>query len=100
MRYSRNKTDKALEFDGLPLLADRYFPATSATTTSVWAGNFDDLGLYYTADLQFMEEDGSMFHRVSDKSQYEATCYEFCTIVCHARNAFGKLDDITIPVGY
>jgi hypothetical protein len=91
---------KALEFDGLPILADRYHPNTGATTTSVYCGNWDDLGLYYTAELQFMEEDGSMFSRVPNTPAYEATMYAYDTMVCHARNAFGKLDDLTTPSGY
>jgi hypothetical protein len=94
---------KALEFDGLPLLADRYLPTTGTAATPlgrVYAGNFDDLGMYYTADLQFMEEDGSMFSRVPNTPAYEATIYMYQTMVCHARNAFGDLQDLTQPSGY
>lgn len=85
----------SIEFDGMPLIVDRYMESQR-----IWGGNWDDFGLYHTSELDWMDEDGSMFSRVTDKPSYEATLFEYSTMVCHQRNSFFALSDIVEPNGY
>ncbi|AIQ34224.1 2,3-dihydro-2,3-dihydroxybenzoate dehydrogenase [Paenibacillus sp. FSL R5-0345] len=85
----------ALEFDGMPIVVDKYMP-----DKTIFAGNWNDINIYQTSELNWLDEDGSMFNRVSNTPQYEATAFWYYTVVCHARNAYAALKDINIPAGY
>ncbi|OKP91416.1 phage major capsid protein [Paenibacillus sp. P32E] len=85
----------ALEFDGMPIVIDKYMP-----DKTIYAGNWNDINIYQTSALDWMEEDGSMFSRVANTPQYEATAFWYYTVVCHARNAYAALTDLNVPAGY
>lgn len=86
---------KALEFDGMPMVVDKYM-----ADKTIYAGNWNDINIYQTSALDWMEEDGSMFNRVANTPQYEATAFWYYTPVCHARNAYAALKDLNVPSGY
>lgn len=86
---------KALEFDGMPMIVDKYMP-----DKTIFSGNWDDLGWYQTSALDWMDEDGSMFSRVANSPQYEATAFWYYTMICNNRQAFSALKDINVPTGY
>ncbi|MFZ7802181.1 phage major capsid protein [Bacillus thuringiensis] len=77
----------ALEFDGKPFLVDRYMPAGI-----VWGGNYNDLGLYRVADLQFRKRTVRCL-TVYQIKRHMRSAYMLETMVCHARNAFWQLSD-------
>ena len=86
---------KALEFDGKPIIVDRYHESNR-----MYFLDTSELDLYQLADFQWMERDGAVLHRVSNKDAYEATMFCYETLVTYKRNSHTELADITEPAGY
>jgi hypothetical protein len=95
MRHSRNTNVKALEFDGKPIIVDRYHESNR-----MFFIDLEEIDLYQMADFQWMEKDGAVLSRVPDKDAYEATMFAYETLATYKRNGHTELADITEPSGY
>lgn len=81
----------ALEYNGRPMFADKDCPANTAFFTDESMLKFYELG----EGFFWMEEDGAILSRVSGEDAYEAVLCRYCELGTQARNAHGKLADIT-----
>jgi hypothetical protein len=81
---------KALDYNGLPLIADK-----DAPTGKVFFLDTDFLKIYQLSDIDWMSEDGAILSRVAGKDAYGATLYRYLELGCHSRNAQTVLEDIS-----
>jgi len=83
-----------LKFSGIKLMWDKDAPANS-----MWWFNINFLFFLSQTEMQFMEEDGNMLHRVADYDAYEATLVcdkELAADMCACHTL---LDDIEVNLG-
>lgn len=81
---------KALSYNGLPLIPDK-----DCQAKTIYFIDEDSLKFYELADWDWMDEDGAVLSRVSNKDAYEATMYKYAELGCSSRNANTILSDIT-----
>lgn len=81
---------KALDYNGLPLVADK-----DCQASKLYFLDEEHLKLYQLSDWDWMQEDGAILSRVSGEDAYEAVMYKYCELGCSARNAHTLLSDIT-----
>jgi len=81
---------KALDYNGLPLIADK-----DAPTGKMFFLDTDYLKIYQLSDIDWMQEDGAILSRVAGKDAYGATLYRYLELGCSSRNAQTVLSDIT-----
>ncbi|OAS19249.1 phage major capsid protein [Paenibacillus oryzisoli] len=87
---------KALEYDGRPLIVDRYH-----YSNTMYFLDMDEIDLYQLSDFEWMEDDkGSAIHKVPGFDKYEGTMFAYETVVTYRRNAHTALTDLTEPAGY
>jgi len=90
-----NKTElkggySTIAFNNLPIIVDKFLPANK-----VFGVDESMLKMYKLADYDWMDMDGAILSRVTGKDAYEAILYCYMELGMFARNAFGRLDDIT-----
>ena len=81
---------KALDYNGLPLIADK-----DAPTGKVFFLDTDYLKVYQLSDIDWMSEDGAILSRVANKDSYGAVLYRYLELGCSSRNSQTLLSDIT-----
>jgi hypothetical protein len=81
---------KALDYNGLPLIADKDCPANK-----LFLPDESKLKIYRLSDTEWMDDDGAILSRVSGEDAYEAVLYLYQELGCHERNAMTLISDIT-----
>jgi len=74
----------------IPLVVDTLCPPNTLDFL-----NEGELKIYQEEDWSFMDQDGSMWIRVSGYDAYDATMYKYCELGTHRRNTHGTIQDIT-----
>lgn len=81
---------KAVDFNGTPLVPD---PQCKRNTIFYIVP--EALKLYRTSDFDWMQKDGAVLSRVAGYDAYEGILFGYMNLGTTARNAFGKLSDVT-----
>ena len=82
----------ALDFNGVPLVADRFCPKAT-----MYLLNTDCFKLYQLCDWQWLEsEDGKILKQVAGKPVYTATLVKYAELICENPSAQAKLAGISI----
>ena len=79
----------AVPYNGVPFFADR-----DSYNNQIVFLDETDIRSYVMSDPTWMDMDGSIYHRVTDKDAYQATMYERCTLGNDERHRHTKIVDI------
>ncbi|MBR2647133.1 MAG: phage major capsid protein [Clostridia bacterium] len=81
---------KALEFNGIPVMADRFCPKGT-----MYLLNTDDFKLHQLCDWQWLEgEDGKILKQIPGKPVYTATLVKYAELMCERPCGQGRLIEI------
>ncbi|MDD6994603.1 MAG: phage major capsid protein [Candidatus Borkfalkiaceae bacterium] len=82
---------KAIMLDGIPVVADRFCPAST-----MYLLNTDDFCLHQLCDWQWLEnENGSILKQIAGKPAYSATLVKYAELLCVRPNGQGVLRGVT-----
>ena len=81
---------KALSFNGIPVVADRFCP-----DGTMYLLNTNDFKLHQLCDWQWLEgDDGKVLKQKADKPVYTATLVKYAELMCERPNGQGMLSGI------
>jgi len=80
---------KAVEYNGIPLLVD-----DDAVDGEMYFLTLKDLQVYRMSDYEWMQKDGAVLSRISDKDAYEAVLFRYHELGCQRRNSQGVICDL------
>jgi len=80
---------KALEFSGVPLVADKDLETDSSGTANnrLYFLDLDTFRIIHMGDWDWMQEDGAVLSRVANKDAYEAVMFKYQQLACEQPNA-------------
>ncbi len=82
---------KALSYNGIPIISDRFCPAGT-----MYLLNTDDFNLHQLCDWKWLEgEDGKVIKQVADKPVYKATLVKYADLICTRPCGQAMLSGIT-----
>ena len=82
----------ALDFNGVPLVVDRFCPKNT-----MYLLNTDCFKLYQLCDWQWLEsEDGKILKQIAGKPVYTATLVKYAELICENPSAQAKLSGINV----
>lgn len=80
---------KALTFDGRPLVVDK-----DCTRGRIYGLSLETIFLIYETDYDWLDQDGSVLHRIPDQDAFQATMYRYWNMATDARNRNVLITDI------
>lgn len=80
---------KALEYNGIPLVADK-----DCTAGHMYFVDESAMSIYRSSDFFWLDRDGSVLHRLDDKDAYQATMAYYAELGTSRRNSHAALLDI------
>lgn len=80
---------KALTYDGRPLVVDK-----DCTRGRVYGLSLETIFLIYETDYDWLDQDGSVLHRIPDEDAFQACLYRYWNMATDQRNRNVLIQDI------
>lgn len=80
---------KALTYDGRPIVVDK-----DCTPGRIYGLNMDTIALYYETDWDWIDQDGSVLHRLPNQDAFQATMVRHWQVGTQARNQNVLITDV------